>query len=69
MKEGRPVSNISTGKRSAAKPMHSWEGNITIYIDEIGVNTKNLIGSIQDGDNWRALVNTILNVQVLNPWR
>ena len=34
-------------------------------LKEIGVNTRNRIGSAQDGDYWRALVNGALELLLL----
>ena len=33
-------------------------------LKEIGINTRNWVDSVQDGDYWRALVNTALNLRV-----
>ena len=35
-----------------------------IGIKENGINTKNLIDSPQDGDNWRAFVNAAFNLWI-----
>ena len=37
-------------KRPLAKPGHRWEDNIRMDLKEIGVNTRNLVGSAQDMD-------------------
>jgi hypothetical protein len=39
-----------TGKRSLGKPRRRWEDNIRMDLKEIGVNTRNWIGSAQDTD-------------------
>ena len=41
-----------------------WEDNIRMDLKEIGINTRNCVGSTQDRDYWRALVNTALNLRV-----
>ena len=41
-----------------------WEDNIRIYLKEIGINTKNLVGSAKGREYWRVLVNVALNLQV-----
>ena len=34
-------------------------------LKEIGMNTRNLVDSVEDRDYWRALVNAALNLRVL----
>ena len=46
------------------RPRRGWEDNIRMDLKEIGINTRNWVGSAQDRDYWRALVNAILNLQV-----
>ena len=41
-----------------------WEDNIRMDLEEIGINAGNWIDSVQDGNYWRALVNTALNLRV-----
>ena len=53
-----------TGKRALGRPRCRREDNIRMYFKEIGINTRNLIDSAQDSDNWRALVNAVLNLWV-----
>ena len=50
-----------TGKRPLGRPRRKWEDNI----EEIGINVENWVGSTQDRDYWRALVNVALNLRVL----
>ena len=42
------------------------EGDFTMDLKEMSVNTKNRIDSGQGGDYWRALINAGLNFRV--PW-
>ena len=51
------VSNLvkPTGKRLLGRPMSRWEDNIRMDLKEIATNTRNLVGSAQDEDSWRAL--------------
>ena len=51
---------IITGKR----PRRRWEDNITIHLEEIGINAGNWLDSAQDRKYWRAFVNAALNLRV-----
>jgi hypothetical protein len=68
MEEGRSAFKILTseltGKRPFGRPRRRWEDNIRIDIQEIGINMRNWVGSSQDRDYWRALVNSALNLRV-----
>ena len=44
-------------------PRRRWEDNIRMDIEEIGINA-DWVGSAQDRDYWRALVNAALNLRV-----
>ena len=59
-----PVSldNI-TGSRPLGRPRLRWEDNITMVLQEIGINTRNWVDSAQDRDYCRALVNPSLNLR------
>ena len=39
-------------------------GNIRMDLEEIDLNTRNWVDSVQDRDYWRALVNAALNLRV-----
>ena len=68
MGESRRAFKIVTGKltgnRPLGKPRRRWEGNIRMDLEEIGINAGNWVGSIQDRDFRRVLVNTALNLRV-----
>ena len=53
-----------TGKRPLGRHRRRWEGNIRMDLEEIGIITGNWVGSAQDRDYWRALVNAALNLRV-----
>ena len=46
-------------------PRRRWEDNIRMDLKEIGMNAGNWVGSPQDRDYWRALVNAALNLRVM----
>ena len=56
--KGKPTGNILLGR-----PIHRWEDSNRIIIKEIGINTRDKVGSAQDRDYWRALENTVLNLR------
>ena len=68
MEEGRSAFKIlagkPTGKRPLGRPRRRWEDNIRMDLQEIGINAGNWVDSAQDGNNWRALVNTALDIRV-----
>jgi hypothetical protein len=51
-------------KRPLGRPRRRWVDNIKIDLREIGWDGVNLIDMAQDRDQWRALVNTVLNLRV-----
>jgi hypothetical protein len=51
-------------KRPLGRPRRRWVDNIKIDLREIGYDSVDLINMAQDRDKWRALVNTVLNLQV-----
>ena len=53
-----------TGKRHLGRPRRRWKDNIRMSFEEIGINAGNWVGSAQDRDYWRTLVNAALNLQV-----
>jgi hypothetical protein len=52
------------GKRPLRRPRHRWVDNIKMDLIEIGWDGMDWIDLAQDRDQWRALVNTVMN-QVL----
>jgi hypothetical protein len=51
------------GKRSLQRPRHKWQDNIKMDLREIGWNGMDWNGLFQDRDQWRALVNTAMNLR------
>jgi hypothetical protein len=56
---GRPE-----GKRPLGRPRHRWEDNIKMDLREIGIDRANWIRLAQDRVQWRAFMNTVMNLQV-----
>jgi hypothetical protein len=52
------------GKRPLGRPRRRWEDNIRIDLIEIGWGDVDSIDLPQDRDQWRALVNTVMNLRV-----
>jgi hypothetical protein len=52
------------GKRPLGRPRHRWVDNIKMDIREIGWDDMDWMDLAQDRDQWRALVNTVMNLRV-----
>jgi hypothetical protein len=52
------------GKRSVGRPRRRWVDNIKIDFRETGWDGMDWIDMAQDRDQWRALVNTVMNLRV-----
>jgi hypothetical protein len=52
------------GKRPLGKPRRRWVENIRTDLREIGWNVMDWVDLAQDRDQWRALVNTVMNLRV-----
>jgi hypothetical protein len=51
-------------KRPLGRPGRSWEDNVRMDLREIGWADIDWIDLAQDRDQWRALVNTVMNIRV-----
>jgi hypothetical protein len=51
-------------KRRLGRPRHMWVKNIVIDLREIGWDGVDWIDLSQERDQWRALVNTVMNLRV-----
>jgi hypothetical protein len=49
------------GKRPLGRPRRRWVDNIKMGLRDIGWECVDWIDMAQDRDQWRALVNTVLN--------
>jgi hypothetical protein len=52
------------GKRPLGRPRHRWVDNIEMDLGEIGWGSMDWIDLAQDRDQWRALVNSVMNIRV-----
>jgi hypothetical protein len=52
------------GKRPLGRPRRRWVDNNKMDLREIGCDGINWIDMAEDSDQWRALVNTVMNVRV-----
>jgi hypothetical protein len=52
------------GKRPLGRPRRRWEDNIKMVLREIRINGVNWIRLAEDGVQWRACVNTVMNLRV-----
>jgi hypothetical protein len=68
MGEGRGVYRVligrPEGKRQLGRPRRRWEDNIKMEFREIGMDGANRIRLAQDSVQWRAFVNTVMNLRV-----
>jgi hypothetical protein len=55
---------ISDRKRPLERPRRRWKDNIIMNIREIGCGGEDWMHLAQDTDQWRALVNTVINFRV-----
>jgi hypothetical protein len=56
---GKPEEN-----RPLGRPRRRWEDNIKLNFREIGWGGMDWIDLTQDRDQWKALVNTVMNLWV-----
>jgi hypothetical protein len=52
------------GKRPLERPRRWWVENIKMDLREIGWDGMDWIDLVQDRDQWRALVDTVMNLRV-----
>jgi hypothetical protein len=68
MGEGRGAYRVlvgrSEGKRPLGRPRRRWKDNIKMDLREIRIDGKNWIRLAQDSVQWRAFVNTVMNLRV-----
>jgi hypothetical protein len=68
MGEGRGVYRVLVGrpdgKRPLGRPRRRWEDNIKMDLREIGIDGANWIRLAQVRVQWRAFLNTVMNLRV-----
>jgi hypothetical protein len=52
------------GKRPLGRPRRKWVDNIKMDLTEIGWDGMDWNDLVQDRDQWRVLVNTVMNLRV-----
>jgi hypothetical protein len=52
------------GKRPLGRPRRRWVDNIKMDLRKIGYGGMDWSDLVQDRDQWRALVNTVMNLRV-----
>jgi hypothetical protein len=55
---------VGSGKKPLGRPRRRWVDNIKMDLREIGWDGVDWIDRAQDRDQWRALVNTVMNLRV-----
>jgi hypothetical protein len=60
----RILVGSAEGKRPLGRPSCRWVDNIKMDLKEIGLDYIDWIDLAQDRDQWRALVNTVMNLRV-----
>jgi len=67
-KQGRGVYRVLVekpkGKRPLGRPRCVWEDNVKMDLQEVGCGDMDWIELAEDRDQWRALVNGVMNLQV-----
>jgi hypothetical protein len=68
MGEGRGVHSVLVGKPEGKSPLgrprHRWVDNVKLELRETGIDVANWIRLAQDMFQWRAFVNTVMDIQV-----
>jgi hypothetical protein len=71
MGEDKKVYRVLVGKpagrRPPGRPRHRWEDGIRMDLREIGFGGVEWIQLAQYRDHWWAVVNTVMNLWILEP--
>jgi hypothetical protein len=60
----RILARKPEAKRLLGRPRHRWVDNIKIYLRQIGWDSMDWIVLAQDSDQWKPLVNMVMNLRV-----
>jgi hypothetical protein len=60
----KAIVNVRRLALPLGRPRHRWVDNIKMYIREIEWDSMDWIDLAQDRDQWRTLVNTVMNLRV-----
>jgi len=58
------IPTYAEGKRQLGRPRSRWEDNIKTDLQEVGRGCGDWMELTQDRNRWRALVSTVMNLQV-----
>jgi transposase len=68
MEEGRGVYRVLVGRPEGKRPRgrrgHRWDDNIKMGLREMGFDGANWIQLARDRVQWRACVNTVMNLRI-----
>jgi hypothetical protein len=64
-KEYKILVGNPEGNRPLGRPRRRWVDNSKMNLREIGWDDMDWIGLAQNRDQWRTLVNTVMNLRVL----
>jgi hypothetical protein len=62
------TKHIHEGKRPLGRPKCRWEDGIRMDLREICWDDVEWVQLAQDRGQWWAVVNAVMNLQVLSPW-
>jgi hypothetical protein len=62
--ENLPQHHFVHHKSHMTRPRRRWVDNIKMDLREIGWDGRNWIDLAQERDQWRAVVNTVMNLRV-----
>jgi hypothetical protein len=58
------VGKTEEGKRPLGRPRSRWINNIKVDLGEVGWGDVDWTGLAQDRDEWRTVVNAVMNFRV-----
>jgi len=64
----RVVVGKPEGKRPLGRPRRRWEDNIKMDLQEVGWGCEDWMELAEDRNRWRAVVSTVMNLEVTKMW-